>query len=91
MVEVIIPPCNLLDALPDNDATFDQFNLVVESVTADDFDDPDGEAGPFALITEFNFASTNIIPTLSEWGMIVMVVALGIFSLIIIKRRKVNA
>ena len=32
-----------------------------------------------------------IVPTISEWGMIAMAMALGVFGFMVLRRRKVNA
>jgi len=77
--------------LPDTDATFNQFPLVVKSVVADNQNSLSGQTFTFAGITEFNFARDVIIPTLSEWGLIAMAGILGIIGFMVMRRRKVTA
>jgi len=91
LVEFIIPACNVIDALPNTDATFNDAALisVIQTVSEDDSSGPMGTLFQFAVVTQFNFAGP--IPTLSEWGLIAMASILGIVGFMVIRRRKVSA
>lgn len=87
LVEFIIPPCvGGVPSIVSQDATDDLQRVFAADSTANE-----GDPMAFGLITEFSFANSTNIPTLSEWGLIAMAGVLGIVGFLALRRRKAEA